>query len=660
MIIYFADLSHTGHGRSPNTVPLAAGYLAATTKKYFPDTEVHIFRDPHLLLEAAKVMPPDIMGVSVYLWSERLSNFLAQKIRGLSEKTVIVAGGSSIDDIDEELKSFLHLHPYYDVCIPNQGEMSFLRIVEHINAHSRLAANEVIEGCARSSPEGALLRGPYTPPMISDIPSPYLGGFMDPFLSDGYVPIIQTMRGCPYSCAFCVSGTPLWSKITAFDLDRVLAEFEYVKARAKTKKILLTDENLGILKDRDVKLAEYLIKSYNESGFPAQLYYYTAKIITEHVLKVVELLSPIGQFGMSFQTLDEGVRKEIKRTNIQFDQFLKYVQWAKAKNIITSTEMIFGFPGETVYSYISGLEQLMRTGVDRIYSYNLRLFNGIDLATQRNREKYHYKTKYRLPERTFGMYDGTVVTEVEEVVVGTSTFNFDDYLTIRKYGLFMELASGRGYLSELIQLMIKLGLPGEKLIRFLTEHSYDQYPKLASLVRKYSARAKGELFDTIEQCTETVRALISEGKPIPEVKLNFIFIGKIMLNDAARGEFFDAIKDFVRSHCDEKQDDFFSEYLDNVLDKQIVHFHMKEEATVIAQSRIRLDKIDQQDFMAASDLLMDGTMQSFLTIHNDAWEFIQKHHISGTDKDEASLQDIFMSLPVHGLLRRRTAAMAHR
>lgn len=653
MIIYFSELSHTGHGRSPNTVPLAAGYLAATTKKQFPDAQVQIFRDPQRLLDAVKVKPPDILGVSVYLWSERLANFFAQKIKGISQRTVVVAGGPSIDDIDEELKAFLQLHPYYDVAIPNQGEAAFLRLIEHIQANGGLASDETIEGCARLSSGGFLLRGSLVYPMLSDIPSPYLTGFLDPFLSDGYVPIIQSMRGCPYSCTFCVSGTPHWSKITAFDLDRVLSEFEYVKARTKGKKLLLTDENLGILKDRDISLAEYIIKSTMLSGFPSQLYYYTAKIITEHVLKIVELLSPIGQFGISFQTLDEGVRKEIKRTNIQFDQFLKYVQWAKQRKIITSTEMIFGFPGETVNSYLTGLEQLLRSGVDRIYSYNLRLFNGIDLCSKRNRGKYQYKTMYRLPERTYGSYDGTIVTEVEEVVTGTSSFTFEDYHRVRKYCLFLELASGRGYLSELIQLMFKLGLPGEKLIRFFTDHNFDQYPKLFSVVQEYNKRARGELFDTMDECTELVRTLMSEGKVVPDVKLNLIYTGKIMLDDGVRSEFFDAIRDFVRMHGETKHVAFFDDYLDNILGKQVVRFIAREETTIVTQSRIPLDKIDRVGFGAADVLLTDIARQVSFTLHKDAMDFIQRKSISGLVEDDATLQDIYMTMSVYGLMRCR-------
>ena len=56
----------------------------------------------------------------------------------------------------------------------------------------------------------------------------------------------------------------------------------------------------------------------------------------------------------------------------------------------------------------------------------MRLFSGIDLSTESNRKKYHFQTKFRLPERTFGTYAGEVITEVEEVVVGTDSFTFED------------------------------------------------------------------------------------------------------------------------------------------------------------------------------------------------------------------------------------------
>ena len=500
MIIYIAELSHTGRGRSPNVVPLAAGYLAAFSKKYFPDLNITIFRDPDLLLRAIESKKPDIVGFSVHLWSERLSSFCAQRVKEVSKNITVVAGGSSIDDIAPELLKFMILNPCYDVCIPNEGEMSFLHLIEHIATYGKVMKDIIIDGCATLASDGSLLKGRYVAPELSQIPSPYLNGLLDVFINEGYDPVIQSMRGCPYSCSFCVSGTPLWSKIRAFDTKRIFEEFEYVKKRTKSDYLILTDENFGIMKERDVKIAEYIVSSYKDGNYPRKLYYYSAKIITDYVLKVVEILSPIGEFGMSFQTLDKNVIKEIKRTNINYEQFLKYINWAAERKIRTSTEMIFGFPGETVHSYVAGIEQLMKSGVDRIYSYNLRLFNGIDLATQENRHKYDFKTLYRLPERTYGCYDGDFVTETEEVVVGANSFDYTDYQKIRKYGLFLELSTGRGYLTELIKIMMKLGLPGEKLITFLAEYKYSNFPGLSSIVSKYEEMAERELFKTPEMC----------------------------------------------------------------------------------------------------------------------------------------------------------------
>ena len=653
MIVYLAELSHTGMGRSPNVVPLAAGYLAAFAKKHLPDLDIAIFRDPNLLLQAVEKKSPDIVGFSVHLWSERLSSFCAQRIKEISKNTVIAAGGPSIDDTDTEILKFMRLNRYFDVCIPNEGEIPFLRLLEHIQANGNLIKDQTIEGCATVASDNCLLRGEYAVPDLKAIPSPYLSGFLDGFLEDGYDPVIQSMRGCPYSCKFCVSGTSLWNKLRAFELERVFEEFEYVKKRTKNNFLILTDENLGIMRERDVKIAEYIVNSYNAGSFPRRLYFYSAKIITDHVLKVVKILAPIGEFGMSFQTLNEHVKKEICRTNITYKKFLEYVRWATQQKIPTSTEMIFGFPYETVDSYIKGIEQLIVSCVDKVYSYNLRLFGGIDLASEESRKKYKFKTLYRLPERTYGCYGGSFVTETEEVVVGSNSFDYADYQKIRKYGLFLELSSGRGYLKELIGIMVKLGLPGEKLVTFLTEYRYDDHPNLFSVVRAYEEMVNGELFATPEKCIAYAYKVFSSGKPLPEVKLNFIYVGKLILDSAARKEFLVILKEFIRSHCSsQKQVDFFTEYLDQIFINQIVTFDPHEERSVAIKTRIRLDRIEQNNYSCAEDLLGENPFSVRLDLHEDTVSFLKYKHLLNTD-DDATLQDIYMSVSRFGLLRER-------
>jgi len=531
--------------------------------------------------------------------------------------------------------------------------MAFLSLIEHVAAYGEVMKDIIIDGCSTLSSDGSLLRGNYVAPKLSQIPSPYLDGFLDSFINESYDPVIQSMRGCPYSCKFCVSGTPLWSKIRTFDAERVFEEFDYIKKRTKSDYLILTDENLGITGERDVKIAEYIIRSYKDGGYPRKLYYYSAKIITDYVLKVVEILSPIGEFGMSFQTLDEDVKKEIKRTNISYEQFLKFVDWAAERKIMTSTEMIFGFPGEKVHSYVAGIERLMSSGVDRIYSYNLRLFNGIDLATKENRDKYDFKTLYRLPERTYGCYDGNFVTEIEEVVVGSNGFDYTDYQIIRKYGLFLELSTGRGYLTALIKIMIKLGLPGEKIIAFLAGYKYDNFNRLFSIVSEYEEMAKKELYETPELCIANAREIFSNETPIPEVKLNLIYTGKIILDLEVRKEFLEVIKDFIREHCRlQKQIEFFDEYLDKILMNQIVSFGVDEKSSVIVKTKIRLDAIEQNNYNSIGDLLGENYLFIEFDLHEDTIKFIKNRELRNLN-NEATLQDIYMSVSRFGLLRQR-------
>lgn len=651
MLVYLAELSHTGQGRSPNVVPLAAGYLAAALKRDFPDVGVKIFRDPNALLDAVKKDKPDVVGFSVYVWSERVVSFCARRVKEISGRIVTIAGGASIDDIDEELLRFFQANPDIDVCIPNQGEIGFINVIKRLKTEGALVLDEVIDGCAVLGSDGRLRRGTYAVPELSDLPSPYLEGILDEFLSDGYDPIIQSMRGCPYSCAFCVSGTKMWRRLQAFSLQRVFAEFEYIRARTTSKYLILTDENLGILKERDVAMAEYISNSFHTNGWPARLYFYSAKRVTPHVLKVLETLSPIGEFGMSFQTLDEAVRENVKRVNVQWDQFLEYLRWAKRRGIMTSTELIFGLGGESANSYRVGIEKLLSSGVDRVYSYNLRLFNGIDLSTQANRKKYEYVTRFRLPERTFGVYDDEVVTEIEEVVVGSNSFDFDDYLKTRTYGLFLELASGRGYLSEFIHLAVNLGLPGEKLISFLVDHDYAEHQRLRSTVRDYLGRSKSELFETPEQCTDYVTRLIVGGGAVPEIKLNLLFTGKIMLDDRTRAELLAVVKEFIgvnAPRADERA--LLTDYIDNVLAPRIVSLRVGEEETVRSRTIIDLDRLRNGDYGSVGDLSIDNGKVFELRLHQDAIDFVRRSPILNTE-DEESLQNAYMKISRFGLLR---------
>ncbi len=199
--------------------------------------------------------------------------------------------------------------------------------------------------------------------------------------------------------------------------------------------------------------------------------------------------------------------------------------------------------------------------------------------------------------------------------------------------------------------MINLGLPGEGIIKFFVEHEFIRYPRLCSLVKKYKKDIKDELFESHEACVEHVKKILSYDKSVPAVKINFIYAGKIMLDNHTRREFYDVIKEFVHiSSITDKQYQFICNYIDNILNNQIVSFNAIENGLTETQTNISISKIEEGDYDSVDDLLMQDQQSLMLSLHRDAMRFINKKPLDSVENDVA-IQDIYMTVANFGLMR---------
>lgn len=58
------------------------------------------------------------------------------------------------------------------------------------------------------------------------------------------MPLVQTNRGCPFSCTFCHEGESYFSKIKRHSLDFVTKELDYISSRVNSSSGLwITDSN---------------------------------------------------------------------------------------------------------------------------------------------------------------------------------------------------------------------------------------------------------------------------------------------------------------------------------------------------------------------------------------------------------------------------------
>ncbi len=84
----------------------------------------------------------------------------------------------------------------------------------------------------------------------------------------------------------------------------------------------------------------------------------------------------------------------------------------------------------------------------------------------------------------------------------------------------------------MLQLLNRLGLPGEELIRFFVEDTENGTGALTALFEDYVKRAWGELFESEEAAMAKMGPELLTHGDLPESLLNWIFIGRIISEQA--------------------------------------------------------------------------------------------------------------------------------
>src|SRR4030095_14341428 len=205
--------------------------------------------------------------------------------------------------------------------------------------------------------DGQFVRGETLPRILDlthPLPSPYTAGLRDEFFDDRLSPMVQTSRGCPYSCTFCHDGISYMNKTRAFSAERVREELAYIQARVKTPALLLADLNWGMFPG-DIQMAQHIADIRREGPWPRNIMCSTAQNQKDRIIEMSRILGDILQLGASIQSTDPEVLQNIKRTNISIDAIVKMAKAATASRTGSFTEIILGLPGDTIQKHVTSV-----------------------------------------------------------------------------------------------------------------------------------------------------------------------------------------------------------------------------------------------------------------------------------------------------------------
>ena len=118
--------------------------------------------------------------------------------------------------------------------------------------------------------------------------------------------MLETNRGCPFSCTFCHEGTQLISKVNFFSVDRVKAELDYIanaveKAPILSTHLMFADPNFAMY-ERDFEIVEHIERIQQKQNWPRSIFASTGKNKKERIAKALRNLNGTMSMWMSVQS----------------------------------------------------------------------------------------------------------------------------------------------------------------------------------------------------------------------------------------------------------------------------------------------------------------------------------------------------------------------
>lgn len=361
---------------------LKSSILELTINNYLPDilSEIYSYR-------------PDILGIGCYIWNIELVKQLLPSVRKVLPDTIIICGGP---EVSYEIADFMVENPTVDFVVAGEAEETIKELLEltvkqgGINGNRILLYEPTSPGLSYRKADGAIHEGRAVTLVHSDAPNelrvPF--AYVHEEMADIKEKILyyETSRGCPFSCAYCLSCATRGVRYRLYD--EIKKELEFF-IQHDVRQIKFVDRTFNSSKAHYLPIINY-IGSLPESCRTNFHFEIAADYLDSETISLLQSM-PKGrvQLEIGIQTTNPQVLKLISRVNHWTDICHNIRLLQRNHNIHIHTDLIIGLPGEDMASFGRSFNDLYALKTDMLQVGFLKLLKGS--AMMGLVDKYDYK-----------------------------------------------------------------------------------------------------------------------------------------------------------------------------------------------------------------------------------------------------------------------------
>lgn len=271
---------------------------------------------------------------------------------------------------------------------------------------------------------------------------------------------LETSRGCPYNCAYCLSSTD--KKLRIFSEDYVMNTLERIK-NSEIRQVKLLDRTFNCMPERALKIARYMNEECKNQIFQFEI---VAETLSEQLIDffIHEADKKRFRFEVGVQSFNQKTLQAVGRYQDN-DKLKRVMKRLIDAGCILHVDLIAGLPYEDLESFKQSFNELFSVHAAELQCGILKLLKGTALKRKDKEYGYVYETK-----PPYSILKTNWLSEEDLIRINYVAYAVEKFYNSNKLRRSIDLLLELGYFSNAFDLFYECGLRLSKYERHYYDH----------------------------------------------------------------------------------------------------------------------------------------------------------------------------------------------